>query len=184
MTCGAVTGWVAGVAVFRDLFCTGVLALPRRAVTEPFERVGLDVFRVVLGGGTFRAGEAFAGRGEGLGFFPAVLGADFVVVAATFRGVEGETGTAFRGFEPVDPLGADVAGPGFSGAATLGFGGAVRPGAGVVRTLDRGGVLDGFPEDLKVLERDGRGFWGISAELGIRQASRWGSGGPRVDPPR
>ncbi len=183
MSWGAVTCWVAGFAAFRDLFCTGVLVLPRRAVTESFERVGLDVFRVALGGGTFRAGEAFAGRGEGLGFFPAVLGADFVVVAATFRGVEGETGTAFRGFEPVDTLGADVAGPGFSGTAALDFGGAVGPEAGVVRTLDRGGVMDGFPEDFEVLERDGRGFWGISAELGIRQAGRWGSGARRVDSP-
>jgi hypothetical protein len=68
----------------------------------------------------------------------------------------------------------------------IGFalGGVLGPGTGVVPVWVRGSFGDGFPWDFRVLDREGRGFWGISAELGIRQASRWGSGSGRVDPPR
>lgn len=62
--------------------------------------------------------------------------------------------------------GLEVDGTGFRGTAV--------PDAGVDRRFGRVGFGDAVPLEGTGLERDGRGFWGISGGLEIRQASRLG----------
>lgn len=186
---GAAVGCGVGVVGFREPFTvrvwTGFRAVERVGVVSGgLGRMDPDVFRALMGVAASRAGEVFAGRVEGVGFFPAVARGDDVARLADFRGAAGAVGTAFAEVERVDPGRTATARVGFWGAAVVvrrGFG---VLGAGGSPTRERGGFGDGFPGDFGVLDREGRGFWGISAELGIRQASRWGSGRTRVDPPR
>ena len=186
---GADGGSDVGFVGFREPFTVrvwaGFRAVERRGVVpEGFGRADRDVLRALMGVAASRAREVFAGRVEGVGFFPAVARGDDVARLAAFRGAAGAVGTAFLEVERVDPGRATTVRVGFRGAAVVvrrGFG---VLGAGGSPTRERGGFGDGFPGDFGVLDREGRGFWGISAELGIRQASRWGSGNGRVDPPR
>jgi hypothetical protein len=189
---GAAVGCGGGVVGFREPFTirvwTGFRVVERVGVVpEGVGRVDPDVLRAVLGGAASRVGEVFAGRDEGVGFFPAVVRGDRVAwgaCAAALRGVADAFGTAVFEEERADPGRATTARVGFWGAAVVVARDFVVLGAGGSPTRERGGFRDGFPGDFGVLEREGRGFWGISAELEIRQASRWGSGGVRVDPPR
>jgi len=186
---GAAVGCGVGVVGFREPFTVRVWAAFRpvervEVVPEGLGREDPDVFRALMGVTASRAGEVFAGRVEGVGFFPAVARGDDVARLAAFRGAAGAVGTAFAEVERVDPGRAAGATVVFLAVAVVVGRGFLVLGAGGSPTRERGGFGDGFPGDFGVLDREGRGFWGISAELGIRQAGRWGSGDLRVDPPR
>jgi len=186
---GADGGSDVGFVGFREPFTVrvwaGFRAVERRGVVpEGFGRADRDVLRALMGVAASRAREVFAGRVEGVGFFPAVVRGDDVARLAAFRVAAGAVGTAFAEVERVDPGRTATARVGFWGADGVVGRGFVVLGAVGEPTRYREGFGDGFPGDFGVLDREGRGFWGISAELGIRQASRWGSGRARVDPPR
>jgi hypothetical protein len=79
---GAVAGWGGGVAGFLEPCPARVRAVLRRGAEEGFGRVDPDVFRAAWGGVTSRSGEVFAGRIEGVGFFPVAVRGLLVTCAA------------------------------------------------------------------------------------------------------
>ena len=170
---------------------TEAAARPRRGAPGAFVGRGADRFRATFGGVAFRGEGALDGRldvvvfpiaglCDALGFpvtlFRGAAGASALTALTAFAG--GLIGADFLGDVALaDPVAWDLAGA--LDVDRVGFGGT---GDVVFTTLERMGFGDGFPGDFEVLDREERGFWGISAGLGIRQADRWGSGRGRVDP--
>jgi len=161
---------------------------PRRGAPGAFGGRGADRFRVTVGGVAFRGEGALDGRLDVVVFPIAGLCNALGFPVTLFRGAAGEGAlTAFAGgligadflgdAALADPVAWDLTGA--LDVDRVGFGGT---GDVVFTTLDRMGFGDGFPGDFEVLDREERGFWGISAGLGIRQADRWGPGHGRVDP--
>ena len=171
---GVPAGWTAaeptrGEALFPAAPRT-LRRLPRLAMGRP----GFEIFRGAFGDVAFRAEAVIAGRLDADGFLAAEAWAGFSVGVTGFARTCRVAGVALPAL--VRDTADRAVGVCMDGLAwgAVGFRGVLGPGAGVTRARKPEGLEDGFPEDWVVLDREERGFWGISGELGIRQAYRLG----------
>ena len=175
---GVVGGWLGFDRIGRDAFLTepaGVRGWRGRTEEAGFPGEFLaGTFRVRAGvdergsAGGFRVTEARLGFGVGA----AAFALEFLAGGAVRPALVPEVSDRIAGVRSADFERMDAR-----------FVVLVVPVAGFGLVLARVGFGCGVPEDGLALDRDGRGFWGISGELRNRQACRWGSGAGRVSPP-